>query len=161
MEAIIKEHGALLRSKGFLIGVCGLMWTVKDFHLVNTKNPEGKEQTECRTENFYAGPKQAGRPDSIDVQEITDLNHTMGITSGDLSNALKWIGQGGRARDLHERDPKANRLTESITMSTIKGVCTVDDQVGIDIIKNVGGGIEGDDYREALEEHSYLAEYIN
>lgn len=164
MQAIVRECGPRLRSKGFLIGVQGLEWRIMDYHLVKATDQQGKESIECRTRDFYERPDGAGgRPKSQNTSErdSTDVYTPMNLKkTPDIRNALEWIGKGGRARDLHSTGPRASRLGESITMSTIQGVNLRDDQHAASIIQDASEVVEQSEQMEDMQEFSHLVHYL-
>lgn len=121
IESISHEHGANLKSKGFLIGVKGTKWTILDYHLVLT---QGNDDPQCLILNFYDGKGdgtvQPRRPtpsrqlkdfDFMDLKSIDD--------SSDLCKALDWIGEQNEPKDLTITRRHASRLPVSLSTSRI------------------------------------------
>jgi hypothetical protein len=52
MDAVSKEHGSRFRSRGFLIAVKGLIWTIKDYHIIKSSTSDG-EEVDLLTTNFF------------------------------------------------------------------------------------------------------------
>lgn len=167
MESICKEYGHSMRSRGFLIGIEGMKWTIIEYHFIRIR--PGHNATECfAISYFHTGRKKhfhpvAGRPSP---HEDYDTENPLDITRSkygydDLMDALEWIGgKKGRARELldHARleYENARHLSWRLTSSTFEVVKIEEEE---DIIME--DRMEAERPVLSREEFGYLADSIN
>lgn len=125
IESISFEHGANLKSKGFLIGVKGTKWTIMDYQLVIT---QGNKDPECFFLNFYDSKGdetvQSRRPTpSRQLKDFDFMDLKSEDDSSDLCKALDWIGKQNEPKDLTNLRHHASHLPVSLSTSTIRSLC--------------------------------------
>lgn len=123
LDSIRHHTSTELSSRGYLIGIEGLCWTIMEFQSACPKNAQTEDEREIVLHNFYENPynmHSGGRP----VPSKTySGQYTMHIQEDleDLMEALKWIATHHESRDFVAHRGDLNRIPVSHTASTFPG----------------------------------------
>jgi len=121
LDSIRLPMSTILSSKGYLIGIEGLYWTIMEFQFAYPTNANTEEDIpEIILHNFYENPYNMYRGERPAPSKPYSGQDSMHVREDveDMMNALKWISTHHESRDFVAHRIDLTRIPVSHTAST-------------------------------------------